>query len=235
MATNIISKINIPSNVEYTIKDNSGDKSTHQHDGSDIVSGTVSTSYLPAMTGASSSFAGGAGIVPAPAAGDDTKYLRGDGTWQTVGGGGSVSDMTGATSSSAGAHGLVPAPAAGDQGKFLRGDGTWQMISSSTYGYIEVNASIATSAWGVTSWPSDITTPGYEMSGLCYSTSLTVTGAADGNIFIPTAISGAHRPLYAIPNSNSLMLYIGVGLPTETITLRGIIMEDSPDAEGVSF
>ena len=81
MATNIISKINIPSNVEYTIKDNSGDKSTHQHDGSDIVSGTVSTSYLPAMTGASSSAAGSAGIVPAPAAGDDTKYLRGDGTW----------------------------------------------------------------------------------------------------------------------------------------------------------
>ena len=195
------------------------------------VNGSTGAVTISDMTGATSSAAGAHGLVPAPTVNDATKFLCGNGSWEEVSSG-SVPDFTGATSSSAGAHGLVPAPAAGDQIKFLRGDGTWQMISSSTYGYIEVNASIATSAWGVTSWPSDITTPGYEMSGLCYSTSLTVTGAADGNIFIPIAISGAHRPLYAIPNSNSLMLYIGAKLPTETITLRGIIMEDSPDAEG---
>lgn len=35
-----------------------------------------------AMTGATSSTAGAAGFVPAPAAGDEGKYLRGDGTWQ---------------------------------------------------------------------------------------------------------------------------------------------------------
>lgn len=81
MAENVIAKINLPTNVEYTIKDNSGDKSNHQHDGGDIVSGTVSASYLPAMTGASSSAAGSAGIVPAPAAGDEDKFLSGDGTW----------------------------------------------------------------------------------------------------------------------------------------------------------
>lgn len=39
-----------------------------------------------AMTGATSSAAGAAGIVPAPAAGDDTKFLAGDGTWKTAGG-----------------------------------------------------------------------------------------------------------------------------------------------------
>lgn len=36
------------------------------------------------MTGATSSAAGKAGLVPAPAAGANTKFLRGDGTWQTV-------------------------------------------------------------------------------------------------------------------------------------------------------
>lgn len=35
------------------------------------------------MTAASASAAGKAGLVPAPAAGAQAKYLRGDGTWQT--------------------------------------------------------------------------------------------------------------------------------------------------------
>ena len=43
---------------------------------------------IPTMTGADASNNGTAGAVPAPAAGDQGKYLRGDGTWQTVGGGG---------------------------------------------------------------------------------------------------------------------------------------------------
>lgn len=37
-----------------------------------------------AFTGATSSAAGAIGLVPAPAAGDNTKYLAGDGTWKTV-------------------------------------------------------------------------------------------------------------------------------------------------------
>lgn len=37
----------------------------------------------PEMTGASSSAAGTAGLVPAPASGAQAKFLRGDGTWQT--------------------------------------------------------------------------------------------------------------------------------------------------------
>lgn len=39
---------------------------------------------IPAMTGASSSAAGKEGAVPKPAAGAQGKFLRGDGTWQTV-------------------------------------------------------------------------------------------------------------------------------------------------------
>lgn len=36
---------------------------------------------IPQMTGASASAAGSAGLVPAPAAGDEDKVLKGDGTW----------------------------------------------------------------------------------------------------------------------------------------------------------
>lgn len=111
--------------------------------------------------GATSSTAGSAGLVPAPAAGDNTKYLKGDGTWATVQGGSaytagngididanneiSIDDtvvaelvdlpgvMIGATSSSPGVGGTVPAPAAGDEGKFLQGDGTWGTPTDTTY------------------------------------------------------------------------------------------------------
>lgn len=74
---------------------------------------------------ASSSAAGTIGAVPAPAAGAQGKYLRGDGTWQNPPNT-TYAVFKGATSSAAGGTGLVPAPAEGYQGRFLRGDGTWQ-------------------------------------------------------------------------------------------------------------
>ena len=47
------------------------------------------------MTGATASTPGAHGLVPAPSAGDQDKYLKGDGTWATVsGGGGSGSVFT---------------------------------------------------------------------------------------------------------------------------------------------
>ena len=44
--------------------------------------------------GASSSAAGSAGLVPKPAAGDQTKYLKADGTWSTVSGGSGSTNLT---------------------------------------------------------------------------------------------------------------------------------------------
>lgn len=83
---------------------------------------------VPNMTGASSSAAGSAGLVPAPSSGDQDKVLKGNGTWGTV-----VTDpMTGATASTDGAAGLVPAPEAGDQNKVLTGGGTWEAIPTMT-------------------------------------------------------------------------------------------------------
>ena len=84
------------------------------------------------MGAASASASGKAGLVPAPAAGAQAKYLRGDGTWQTPPNT-TYSNMGGATSSAAGSAGLVPAPTAGKQTSFLRGDGTWVVPTNTTY------------------------------------------------------------------------------------------------------
>lgn len=99
---------------------------------------SIATTYT-AMKGASSSTAGTMGAVPAPAAGAQSKYLRGDGTWQTPPNT-TYSNMTAATADAAGKAGLVPAPAAGYQGRFLRGDGTWQ---TPTDNKMQQNASTA--------------------------------------------------------------------------------------------
>ena len=121
--------------------------------------GTGTTSTVPAMGAASSSAAGTAGLVPAPAVGKQASFLRGDGTWvvptnttYTLSGARSgntwvntltpssgtattstVPAMGAASSSAAGSAGLVPAPAKGDQAKFLRADGTWVVPTNTTY------------------------------------------------------------------------------------------------------
>lgn len=52
--------------------------------------GTVPVARLPILVGATALVAGIAGLAPAPAAGDENKFLRGDATWQTTGGGGGI-------------------------------------------------------------------------------------------------------------------------------------------------
>ena len=53
--------------------------------GKSVPSNAVFTDHTyAAMKGATSSAAGTAGLVPAPAAGAQGKFLRGDGTWQTI-------------------------------------------------------------------------------------------------------------------------------------------------------
>ena len=52
-----------------------------------LVDGKAAASHThSAMTGATSSAAGTSGLVPAPAAGDQDKFLKADGTWQEAGG-----------------------------------------------------------------------------------------------------------------------------------------------------
>lgn len=102
-------------------------------DGTAIWAADNNTTYS-AFKAATASAAGGAGLVPAPAAGAQAKYLRADGTWQTPPNT-TYSDMKGATASAAGTHGLVPAPAAGAQTKYLRADGSWQTPPDTKYSH----------------------------------------------------------------------------------------------------
>ena len=51
-------------------------------DGTAVWGNDVNTTYND-FTGASASVAGASGLVPAPAAGNDDEFLRGDGTWAT--------------------------------------------------------------------------------------------------------------------------------------------------------
>jgi hypothetical protein len=87
--------------------------------------------------------AGGTGLVPAPAKGQQGLYLRGDGSWATPTNT-TYGVFKAATSSAAGGTGLVPQPAAGAQGKFLRGDGTWQTPANTWRGVQDNLTSTAT-------------------------------------------------------------------------------------------
>jgi len=79
--------------------------------GIDITNNTISAN---AMVGSNGTTAGSAGIVPAPAKADNTKFLKGDGTWATVD--------------------ALPAQS-GQSGKFLTTDG-------STASWAEINTDI---------------------------------------------------------------------------------------------
>ena len=96
------------------------------------IPGSDTNTTYSAFKGATSTAAGGTGLVPAPAAGYTSRYLRGDGTWQTPPNT-TYSKFKAATASAAGGSGLVPAPAAGENDEYLRGDGTWATPPNTTY------------------------------------------------------------------------------------------------------
>lgn len=47
-------------------------------------SGTIPVEQLPVMQGATAGTDGASGIVPAPQAGEDDEFLKGDATWDPV-------------------------------------------------------------------------------------------------------------------------------------------------------
>lgn len=97
------------------------------------IPGSDTNTTYSVFKGATSSAAGSSGLVPAPASGYTSRYLRGDGTWQTPPNT-TYSTFKAATASAAGGSGLVPAPAAGENDEYLRGDGTWATPPNTTYG-----------------------------------------------------------------------------------------------------
>jgi trimeric autotransporter adhesin len=168
---------------------------------------TVSQSYLRAdntwsippnteysvFTGASSGNDGTTGLVPQPIGDGGTdydKFLKGDGTWATPSGSGTltgvsvtlpltvdvtdpavpalnINNFTGATSSTLGLKGTVPPPAIGEEGTYLKGDGTW--------GNPVTSVSLTDSAGNV---GTAITNTG----------SFTITGSGSG--FVNTTVTG---------------------------------------------
>ena len=90
------------------------------------------------MTGATSSAAGKAGLVPAPAAGKQTSFLRGDGTWV-------VPTNTTYGLASTTANGLLR-QLNGSTSQFMRGDGTWATPTATVADGSITSAKLATDA-----------------------------------------------------------------------------------------
>lgn len=104
------------------------------------------------MTGATSSAAGKAGLVPAPAAGKQASFLRGDGTWVVP----TNTTYSNFVKSGSGAKaGLVPAPSttAGTT-KYLREDGTWSVPPDHNTTYSVFGKSGSSAAIGLVPAPS---------------------------------------------------------------------------------
>lgn len=152
----------------------------------------TNTTYTD-MKGATSSAAGTSGLVPAPASGAQSKFLKGDGTW-AVPTNTTYSVMTAATSSEAGTSGLVPAPSAGSQTKFLRGDGTWVTPSNTTYNVATSSANGLMSstdkakldAFGAASTyalKSDITNMYRYKGSVASESKLPTTGLTSGDVY----------------------------------------------------
>ena len=91
-------------NATLTIKQNSTSKGTFTANASSNVEINLTDTTYSVFSGADGSDAGTSGLVPAPTATDNTKFLKGDGTWATVSA--SLPSQT------------------GNSGKFLTTDGT---------------------------------------------------------------------------------------------------------------
>lgn len=105
------------------------------------------------MTAATASAAGKEGLVPAPAAGKQASFLRGDGIWATPTNT-TYANMTGATASAAGKAGLVPAPAASAVKYALYSNGAWLRPYIISYGSVTTTSKAFTPPY--TNTPYDI-------------------------------------------------------------------------------
>lgn len=94
--------------------------------------GNDNNTTYSAFKGATSSAAGTSGLVPAPAAGKQTSFLRGDGTWV-------IPTNTTYGLASTTANGLLK-QLDGSTSHFMRGDGTWATPPNTTYGVVTTSA-----------------------------------------------------------------------------------------------
>ena len=145
--------------------------------------------------------AGGTGLVPAPAAGAQGKYLRADGTWQTPPDTNTTYDaFKGATSSAAGGKGLVPAPASGVTTQYLKSTGAWGAV-----------------AWSEVSGKPSTFTPASHTHN--YAGSASAGGSANSAVKLDTATAGsATQPVYFANGKPTACTYtLGKSVPSNAV------------------
>ena len=129
------------------------------------------------MHGATADAAGTHGLVPAPAAGDQTKYLQANGTWTTP------QDTTydnfgGSTASAGGSAGLVPGPDANVLNQYLKSTGAWGQV-----------------AWSEISGKPSTFAPSSHTHN--YAGSASAGGSANSAVKLDTTTAGsANQPVY---------------------------------------
>ena len=155
-----LAKVTIPANTSVIQQSNIVDMrpkiiNIYQHDHSGGANGAKldynNLENLPDLSvfkGATTSNNGTKGMVPAPAKGNNNRYLKSDATW------GEIDTMKGATSSAAGAAGLVPAPTAGAANRYLRSDGSWQVPPDTKYSNMKGASSSAAGSAGLVPAPT---------------------------------------------------------------------------------
>lgn len=177
--------VNVPwtdsnDNYTYSISGNLAEPSGIKITLTGANGGSSSEYTIPVMQAASSSAAGHVGLVPAPTAGANTKFLRGDGTWQTVattdtnytysiGGaqdgtngykitltganGGSSSDTT-VPRFNVSRDGLVPTPtvAQATGAFFLSAAGTWEIVNRYNIWLLDSESTFGTIESGAGTW-----------------------------------------------------------------------------------
>lgn len=91
----------------------------------------VSFGIADPMIGATPTADGSAGIVPTPIAGDDTKFLAGNATYEAL------PVFQGASVSSPGTPGILPVPGIGNSNLYFKSNGTWASVPPAGIASIE--------------------------------------------------------------------------------------------------
>ena len=143
--------------------------------------------------------AGSTGLVPAPAAGAQSKFLRADGTWQTPTNT-TYGNFGGSTASAAGTAGLVPGPGSNVLNQYLKSTGTWGQV-----------------AWGEISGKPSTYPPATHTHS--YAGSASAGGSATSAVKLDTATAGsATQPVYFTGGKPIACTYtLGKSVPSNAV------------------
>lgn len=168
------------------------------------------------MTGATASAAGAAGVVPAPSAGDEDKFLRADGTWQASGGGITFDDVYPVGSIYMSVNSANPSTLFG--GTWQRIQDTFLLAAGSTYSPGDTGGS-ASHSIDKANLPSGVTGSvnfrGYNGTGNLITSASGVFSSAghDASSTMPTTSAGSSNKHYTQLSFN----LGGSGTPLDTM------------------